>query len=141
MEEAIYIPEKNQEKWLRETARDIFDSTIAIKNPTFPEVDEDEVYTYHRAFLHMGFLYCNLRDCIRYEDGPQIITMWRYWLLHLLRGHKVNYAHEAANLLANLEADWPPEIAFIHTHCRTVNVAGKPGHGKPVDQLIEHYNL
>ncbi len=26
------------------------------------------------------------------------------------------------------------------TH-RTVNLHGKPGYGKPIDQMIEHYNL
>ena len=112
-----------------------------MKNPPFPEEASDEVYTYHRALLHMGFLYCNLREAVRYENGPEIIRMWRYWLPHFLGGHKYNYANEAANLLANVEADWTPATTFIHTHFRTVNMAGKPGHGKPIDQFIEHYNL
>ena len=96
---------------------------------------------YHRTLLHMGFIYVNLRESIQYENGEEIIRMWRFWFLHLLGGHKVNYSTEAANLLANLAADWAPKTAYIHKHYRTVNVSGKPGHGKPIDQLVEHYNL
>ena len=52
-----------------------------------------------------------------------------------------NYATEALNLVANLKADFPKHIAYIATHNRTVNISGKPGHGKPIDQMVEHYNL
>lgn len=45
---------------------------------------------------------------------------------------------EAVNLIANMIADYPKHIAYID---RTVNTKGIPGHGKPVDQMIEHYNL
>ena len=72
-----------------------------------------------------------LNDVVIYSET------WEDHLLHL----EVNYANEAANLLANLKADWTPEIAFIHTHCRRVNCAGKPGHGKAIYHLVEHYNL
>ena len=52
-----------------------------------------------------------------------------------------NYALEAANLIANLKADFPAHIAYIVSNNCTVNMRGKPGEGKPIDQLIEHYNL
>ena len=41
----------------------------------------------------------------------------------------------------NLTARFPRHIAYIATHNRTVNMDGKPGHGKPLDQVMEHYNL
>ena len=30
---------------------------------------------------------------------------------------------------------------FIAVHNRTVNLEGKPGQGKPIDQMTEHYIL
>ena len=128
-------------EWLISVAGDIVKKTFSVKNPSYPNDDDDHVYMYHRAVLHMGFLYTTLREAIRYENGPQIIRLWRFWLLHFLGCKRKNYAFEAANLLANLAANWSPEIAYIHTHCRTVNTMGKPGSGKPIDQLNEHYNL
>ena len=52
-----------------------------------------------------------------------------------------NYSVEAANLIANLQADFPKHIAYVSTHNRTVNMEGRPGCGKPIDQLMEHYNF
>ena len=48
---------------------------------------------------------------------------------------------QSVRLVANLIADYPRHMAYIITHNRTVNVEGKPGRGKPVDQMMEHYNL
>ncbi|XP_062501053.1 uncharacterized protein LOC134178235 isoform X1 [Corticium candelabrum] len=135
-------PKNIEFDWLRKNAEEILSKTIAIKDVQYPDTDdEDEIYMYHRTLLRMGYLYTNLRQAIRYENGPEIIRMWRTFLLYFLGAGKSNYASEAANLLANLAADWPTRVAYIHTHHRTVNTAGKAGHGKPVDQLIEHYNL
>ena len=120
--DAIAIPDGDKGAWLRRLARQIFDCTIAIKNPTFPDEKTEEVYAFHRTLLHMGYLYLKLRLAIKYENGPQIISLWRYWLLHFLGAPKVNCANEAANLLANIEADWSPKISYIHTHFRTVNL-------------------
>jgi hypothetical protein len=38
-------------------------------------------------------------------------------------------------------ADFPKYIAFIATYNGTVNTENKPGRGKPIDQMMEHYNL
>ena len=43
--------------------------------------------------------------------------------------------------IANLCAELPKHLTFIAIHNRTVNVEGKVGRGKPLDQMIEHYNL
>lgn len=52
----------------------------------------------------------------------------------------MNYAVESANLVANLAADvLVTSPTFTHNH--TVNIEGKPGRGKVVDQMLEHYNL
>ena len=45
------------------------------------------------------------------------------------------------NMLCNLKCNYPPHIAYIVTHNRCANMSGKEGKAKPLDQLIEHYNL
>ena len=32
----------------------------------------DKAYFMHRTFLHLAFLYVDLRNAIRFEDGPHI---------------------------------------------------------------------
>ena len=63
------------------------------------------------------------------------------WLPRFIATGCKNYATESVHLLAGLCADLPKHIAYINTHNRTVNVEGKPGRGKPIDQMMEHYIL
>ena len=89
----------------------------------------------------MAFLYLDLRNAIRWENGPHIIRHWRIWIPHFIGTGCKNYAVEAVTLHANIEVNFPRHISYIARHNRTVNVSGKPGQGKPIDQLMEHYNL
>ena len=52
-----------------------------------------------------------------------------------------NYSVETLELLANIYADFPRHISYISVHNKTVNIEGKSGHGKPIDLMMEHYNL
>ncbi len=130
------IPHTSSYQWLEETARSIVQATINV-----PEASKDSVFCFCRSFLHAAFLYIDLRSAIRYEDGPLIILHWQNWLVYFLGCDKQNYAAEAANLICNLKADLPKGMAYIATHNRTVNMTGRLGQGKPLDQLNEHYNL
>ena len=125
------------EKWLYEKAEEVV--TKCLMPPT-AHID-DTVNSLHRSFLHVAFMYLDLREAIRWEDGPNIIFHWKWWIPHFLATGCKNYAGEAVHLIANLQASFPKHMAYIAIHNRTVNTSGKPGHGKPVDQLIEHYNL
>lgn len=123
-------------QWLEEKAKSIVKQTIV-----HPSHSSDPVYTRHRTFLHLSFLYLDLRRAIRWGDGPHIIRHWKLWLPRFVGTGCKNYATEAVNLIAYLEADFPRHIAYIATHNRTVNTTGKPGREKPIDQLMEHYVL
>lgn len=103
--------------------------------------DADHIYNRHRAFLHASLLYVDLRNAIRCEDGPRIISHWSWWLVYFLAAKRSNYSHEAANLMANLKTDFSPWLAHIVTHNHTVNITGKPGKGKAIDMAVEHQNL
>ena len=49
-----------------------------------PEKFEDPVYNLHRAFLHYAFLFVDLQEAICWENVPQIIRHWKYWLPRFL---------------------------------------------------------
>ena len=122
-------------QWLQETAKSLIEKTLVADTTSV-----DSLYKMHRAFLHLGFLYLDLRNSIRWENGPQIIRHWKFWLPRFIGTGCKNYATESINLVAKLDADLPRHLSYIAIHNRTVNTEGKPGRGKPIDQLIEHYN-
>ena len=126
------IPHQPTLQWLEDTAKFIVQSTI------MPKSSQDKLYACHRSFLHTAFLYIDLRNAIRFEDGPHII---RRWLIYFLACDKSNCASEAANLICKLKADLPKHLAYVAIHNRTVNTTGRLGQGKPIDQLNKHYNL
>ena len=41
----------------------------------------DPVYGLHQSFVATAFLYLNLRQAIRFENGAHIIHLWKMWLL------------------------------------------------------------
>lgn len=129
------IPHDNSLEWLETTARSICEKRLV------PHESKDAIHALHRSFLHVAFMYIDLRNAIRNEEGPQIIRHWRHWMVLFVGMNCKNYATEALNLLSNLAANFPQHIAYIATHNRTVNTQGKYGHGKPIDQMLEHYNL
>lgn len=82
------VPHEASLKWLEDTAKHIVTSTIT------PKASNDAVYAFHRSFLHTTFLYIDLRNAIRYEDGPHIIRHWQQWLVYFLGCNKNNYSTE-----------------------------------------------
>lgn len=122
-------------EWLKEKAK------VIVRETIHPIHSSDPVYLKHRSFLHLAFLYIDLRRAIQWEDGSHIIRHWKLWLPRFIGTGCKNYSAEAVNLIAHLNADFPKHIAYIATHNRTVNTTGKLGRGKPIDQLMEHYVL
>ena len=64
--------------WLDETAEAI------VSKALMPQSSDDPVHTFHCSFLHLSFLYDDLRNAVRWENGPQIVMHWKYWLPRLL---------------------------------------------------------
>lgn len=126
------IKHDNSLEWLKSMAENLVRETI---------MPADEAQTMNRAFLHMAFLYIDLRNSIRYEDGPHVVRHYKLWLPRFIGTGRRNYAVECINVIGNLCADFPKHLSYIATHNRTVNISGKIGHGKPIDQMVEHYNL
>ena len=121
--------------WLKYTAEQLVAALLMSQDC------DDPVHHLYKCFLHIAYLYVDLRETIRWENGPQIVHHWKWWLPRFLATDRTNYASETVHLIANLQANFPKHIAYQTIHNRTVNVSGKPGRGKSVGQLIEHYNL
>ena len=133
---SIFSHQLSQE-WLHDIAEKIVRDVLMIR----PSPSTDPLYDFHRNLLHHMYMYIDLREAIRWENSPQIIRHWKWWLPRFLATGCRNYAAEFANLIANLKADFPKHISYIATHNRTVNTSGVAGRGKAIDQFIEHYNL
>ena len=129
------IQHANTKEWLYNTAESLVTTLL------MPQKPDDPVHHLHSSFLYHAFLYADLRAAIRWENGPEIIRHWKWWLPRFLATGKKQYAAESVYQACNLSAIFSRHMAYIATHNRTVNISGKPGEGKPVDQLIEHYNL
>ena len=122
-------------EWLESAARTIVETRV------MPNTHTDPVNDMHHSFLYAGFQYVDRRNAIQFEEGEQIVRLWKHWVVYFLGTNHKNYAVEAFNLLCNLKASFPKHIAYIATNNRTVNSTGKQGHGKTIDQMPEHYNL
>ena len=125
----------NSLEWLRKKAESLVTTIL------FPRQSPDPVFFRHSTFLHISVLYLDLQNATKWEDGPHIVRHWKWWLPMFLGTGKKHYAKEAALLMCKLNADFPKHIAYLAINNRTVNKTGRPGHGKPLDQLMEHYNL
>ena len=68
------IPHHCTQQWLRDTA------DMIVKSAVMPMKTTDSVYSLHRTFIHLSYLYIDLREAIRWENGPQIIRHWKFWL-------------------------------------------------------------
>lgn len=93
--------------WLKTTALDLASKVV------LPEESKNPVYHPQRSLLHFAFPYSDLRTAIRWEDGPHIIRHWKLWIPYFLATGKRNYVTEAANLIANVTADFPAHISYI----------------------------
>ncbi len=129
------IPHHRTEKWLKSTSASVVAASIMPTTSVVP------CYAFHRSFMRFGFKYADLRDAFQFEDGPHIVRRWKYWLLCFLGSSRKNYTLETAKMLCNIQAVLPPHLAYIATHNRMVNTTGNEGQGKPIDQVMEHYNL
>ena len=129
------ILHENSKVWLEKISKQLLENSI------MPTMSADPLYMMHRSFLYTAFLYLDFREAIRYEEGEHIIRLWKFWLPPFIGCKCNNYAVETVNLLANLKADFPKHISYLATHNRIVNVDGRAGHGKLIDQMVEHYNL
>ena len=106
----VIIPHDCSMQWLQQTAINPVDKTVVLTEST------DKVLQFSRFFMHAAFLYYDLRQAIRFEDGKYIIRHWKLWLPYILGTGRKNYSGEAANLICNLQADFPKHIAYNYSN-------------------------
>ena len=101
-----------------------------------PQTCDDPDHHLHKCFLHIAYLYVDLREAIRWENGPQIVCHWKWWLPRFLATGHTNYASETVHFIANLQLNFP-----MQTYC---NPQPNCEHNqenleeeKTVDQLVD----
>ncbi len=70
------------DSWLQETAEMLVTKTLMPTDSTDPAF---------KSFLHQASLYVDLREAIRWENGPQVVRHWKYWLPHFLAEGCTNF--------------------------------------------------
>ena len=65
-------------QWLQYAASKAVDRTLILSEST------DDLHSFSRSFMHAAFLYYDLRQAIRFEEGEHIIRHWKYWLPYFL---------------------------------------------------------
>lgn len=73
-------------QWLETTA----DMVVANTEYPLTSSNPDTIHTLHCCFLHTAFLYSNLWQAILFEEGPQVIRHWKWWIPRFL---VTNYAN------------------------------------------------
>ena len=136
----IEVTEGMHLAFMEDVAQRFVSSFVAVPR-NVDDSETDHAFNRQRSFVHAAILYRDLRNAIRYEDGPTIVSLWRWWLVYFVATGRHRYSREAANLQANIKANYSEQMAYIVTHNRTVNVSGKTGKGKAIDMSIEHHNL
>jgi hypothetical protein len=63
-------------QWLQQAASQAVDRTLILREPT------DDLHSFSHAFMHAAFLYYDLRQVIRFEEGKDTIRHWKYWLAY-----------------------------------------------------------
>jgi hypothetical protein len=96
----------------------------------------DRRYEHTMALLWHGLNYKIRVDAIRENDGPRIITHWRFDLIDLFNKHHPKYVIMAAKLLLNVSGGGSERLAKQLMWNRTINVNG--GRGKNVSK--DFYN-
>ena len=81
-----------------------------------------------------------LRDAIHEGDGDRTVRAWKFMLLYFRFGRHTNYASEAFQLQAMVNATATPREAHQLKWSRVVNVHGGTGRNMPVDLHNEHLN-
>ena len=68
------------------------------------ETGTDPAYTMHRLFMHHAFQYVDLREEIRWENGPVIVQHWKSRIPLFLAPRCKSYACEAITFLTRQQA-------------------------------------
>lgn len=75
--------EENPE-WLEALAQSI------VRQRMMPCDTSDQILAMHKCFLYCAFMYVDLHQAIRYEDGSQIVRYWKHWLVLFLGMNRKN---------------------------------------------------
>ncbi len=100
----------------------------------------DKVYEYATSVVGLGWMGRNFSDATREGDGERLVRSWKFLMLHFKADGRTKYAVEAFNLLAQVNATLPPQMAYRLMWNRTCNPKGSDGKNISMDLRNEHLN-
>ena len=101
----IEVTEGMHLAFMEDVAQRFVSSFVAVPR-NVDDSETDHAFNRQRSFVHAAILYRDLRNAIRYEDGPTIVSLWRWWLVYFVATGRHRYSREAANLQANIKANY-----------------------------------
>ncbi|XP_070543961.1 uncharacterized protein [Ptychodera flava] len=107
-----------------------------------PDGDVDRVRLYSKTVLELGMMFIQLDDTHKEGDGDRDIINWKYLLMYFKsrKGHHSNYAIEAVNKIAQVQALLSEQMAQRVLWGRFVNQRGGAGNNFPSDLRNELHN-
>lgn len=100
----------------------------------------DSKLEYSRGLLFRGLLQQAIRDAVRENDGPRILTHWKFLMPHFYQWGHPKYFILGTRLLLSVAGAISKRLAFQLTWTRTVNATGGAGRNIEADLQMEHFN-
>ena len=100
----------------------------------------DSKFAYSKAVIWRCLFNKCLHDAIKHNNGPKIISIWKYRLFDLDTFHHPKLMVQAIKLLTAVNGGVSERPQHQLTWCRTANYRGGIGRNVPLDLLMEHLN-
>lgn len=112
-----------------------------------PEIGVDHIKEYTKSLITIGLARLEHEDAIKMGDGDRLIRINSLMLL-IYKTREVGsanarapkYAYALMQLMMQVKALLPPQLAYQLAWNRTVNYRGKADTNFPVDKDVEHCN-
>ena len=104
------------------------------------QYNDDHVFNYSCNFMKMALLERNFQDSVCEMDGPRLLRIWKFKMLHFKEAGRTKYALEAFLFQADQLALLSPWDAYRQLWNRTFSLHGGFGRNIPLDLMLEHNN-
>ena len=101
---------------------------------------DDHTFNYSCNLMKMALLERNFQDAVHEMDGPRLLRLWKFKMLHFKAAGRTKYALEALLFQADQLALLSPWDAYRQLWNRSFNLRGGIGKNIPLDLMVEHNN-
>ena len=105
------------------------------------QYNDDHVFNYSCNFMEMSLLERDFQDAVHEMDGPRLLRIWKFKMLHFKDAGRTKYALEAFLFQADQLALLSPWDATASCGIeRSTCMHGDFGRNIPLDLMVEHNN-